>query len=97
MNRQSQNPAEPVEPGEPDPVEPGEPERLFAGKYKTVEDMENAYLESQKNFHADRQEKGALKREIEEIKTLLVAKPPNRNGNQARRNKRKTLRFCGKG
>lgn len=70
------DPAEPVEPGEPDPVEPGEPERLFAGKYKTVEDMENAYLESQKNFHADRQEKGALKREIEEIKTLLVAKPP---------------------
>ena len=59
------------EPAEEKPAE----ERLFAGKYKTVEDMEKAYLESQKNFHADRQEKGALKRELEEIKTLLVAKP----------------------
>ena len=68
---------EPKEELEEEPAE-GKPaeERLFAGKYKTVEDMENAYLESQKNFHADRQEKGALKRELEEIKTLLVAKPP---------------------
>jgi protein tyrosine phosphatase (PTP) superfamily phosphohydrolase (DUF442 family) len=59
------------EPAEEKPAE----ERLFAGKYKTVEDMEKAYLESQKNFHAGRQEQGALKREIEEIKSLLVAKP----------------------
>lgn len=66
---------EPEETGnEPEPEQPAE-ERLFAGKYKTVEDMEKAYLESQKDFHAGRQEQGALRRELEELKTLLITKP----------------------
>ena len=33
--------------GDPDPAEDGGGERLYAGKYKTVEDMENAYKEAQ--------------------------------------------------
>lgn len=77
-------------------------ERLFAGKYKTVEELDKAiltafaggkkdlsleekeelYRQAQKDFHAGQQERAAIEREkglrkeLEEIRTLLVAKPP---------------------
>lgn len=50
--------------------------RLYAGKYKTVEDMEKAYLESQKDFHADRQDKAAMRRELDELRMMLTTRPP---------------------
>ena len=86
------------EPAEEKPAE----ERLFAGKYKTVEELDKAiltafaggkkdlsleekeelYRQAQKDFHAGQQERAAIEREkglrkeLEEIRTLLVAKPP---------------------
>lgn len=36
------------DPNKPAPTKEGEPEKLFAGKYKTVEEMEKGYLELQK-------------------------------------------------
>ncbi len=35
--------------------ETGEEERMFAGKYSTPDDLENAYLELQRKFHESRQ------------------------------------------
>ncbi len=48
--------------------------RLFAGKYKTVEEMEQAYIEAQRSFHLDRQEKAELRRQLEEIKQAIHPK-----------------------
>lgn len=46
-------------------------ERLYAGKYKTIEDLEAAYKEAERNFHGDRQERAELRRELEELKAAL--------------------------
>lgn len=51
-----------------------EPEKLFAGKYKTVEELEAAYKEAEKNFHGSRQELAELRREFELIKQMMTPK-----------------------
>lgn len=61
------------EPAEEQPAQNPEEARLFAGKYKTVEELERAYQEAQKDFHAGRQEQGAIKREIDELRMMLVS------------------------
>ena len=59
-------------------------QKLFAGKYKTVEELEAAYKEAEKNFHGSRQELAGLKREFEELKQLLAPKQPEQNPKQYR-------------
>lgn len=49
-------------------------QKLFAGKYKTVEELEAAYKEAEKNFHGSRQELAELRREFETIRQLLTPK-----------------------
>jgi len=61
-----------------------EPERLLAGKYKTVEELEKAYQESQKDFHLDRQDKAELKKELENIKKVLEPKKPEEDPDKRR-------------
>lgn len=79
----------PPEDGKKDGTEPKkpdekEPEKLLAGKYKTVEELEKAYIESQKDFHLDRQDKAELKKELENIKKALEPKKPEEDPDKRR-------------
>lgn len=77
-----------------DPQEEPEPERLYAGKYKTVEELDKAilstvtgknftsieekeqfYRQAEKGFHNERQETSAIKRELDELRMMVTAKP----------------------
>lgn len=51
-------------------------EKLLAGKYKTVEELEAAYKEAEKNFHLDRQDRAELRRQLDELKAALAPKKP---------------------
>jgi hypothetical protein len=53
-----------------------QPEKLLAGKYRTVEELEAAYKEAERNFHGSRQELAELRREFEALKQLLAPKQP---------------------
>ena len=64
--------------------EPEAQEKLFAGKYKTVEELEAAYKEAEKSFHGDRQERAELRRQMEDLKTALAPKKPNVDPEQYR-------------
>ncbi len=61
-----------------------QPEKLFAGKYKTVEELESAYKEAEKGFHGDRQERAELKRQLDELKEALAPKKPEQDPKEYR-------------
>ncbi|TYO95133.1 hypothetical protein [Desulfallas thermosapovorans] len=75
-----QDPDTPPEEPEQDP----EPEKLYAGKYKTVEELEAAYKEAERGFHNDRQEKAELKRQLDELKAMLTPKPKEQDPKEYR-------------
>lgn len=66
-------PAEEKKPAEA-PAPPAEPpkERVYAGKFKSVEELEKSYEESQKAMHRAFEEKAALERQA----TARAAEPP---------------------
>ena len=70
--------------GEGDKTPKKQPERLYAGKYKTVEEMEQAYIEAQKDFHGDRQERAELRKQLDELKAALTPRKPEADPKAAR-------------
>ncbi|MFA5383989.1 MAG: hypothetical protein WC364_04895 [Eubacteriales bacterium] len=61
-----------------------QPERLYAGKYKTIEELEAAYKEAQRDFHGDRQDRAEMKRQLDELKAALAPKKPETDPKAAR-------------
>lgn len=59
-------------------------EKLLAGKYKTVEELEAAYKEAEKNFHLDRQDRAELRRRLDELKAALAPKKPEADPKERR-------------
>lgn len=55
------------------PVADAQPEKLYAGKYKTVEDMERAYQEAQSTMTQRAQEAATYRRQVEEYNQYLYA------------------------
>ena len=62
-----------------DPTKTDEPAKLLAGKYKTVEELEKGYLESQKGFMSKVEQEAAKKAEVlaeakvqEKLKSLVT-------------------------
>lgn len=62
------------QPGEETETEGREPEepKLLAGKFKSVEELEKAYLEGEKWWTRTSQEAAALRKELEQLKNQLM-------------------------
>jgi hypothetical protein len=56
---------------------PPVPEKLFAGKFKTVEDMEKSYVEIEKAHTTKAQEAAAAKKALEAAEAVRLAAPEN--------------------
>lgn len=73
----AENPVEPPkeEPAAPpaEAAKPTEPPKMLAGKYKSVEELEKGYLESQKGFHSAVEKEVAKRLEEEKTKAATVA------------------------
>jgi len=71
-------PDSPQKPTEPSKEPPAPPEpKLYAGKFKTIEDMEKGYLESQKVLTQKFQESAAAKKALEQAEATRKASPEN--------------------